>query len=615
MISMRKLALLTGLLSITFFAKSQQIVPCATDELFVESVKAHPELKMEEEKANASVRAANQVILRKAGTVIYFPVVFHVIHKYGFENISQAQINDAIRVLNEDFRKVAGTNGGSSTDPLATDMQYEFRLAQFDPNGNPTNGVNRIYSVKTDNAYDTEKALSRWDSKRYYNIWIVNTIQNSNPSSTILGYAQFPYQINSQPNTDGVMLRSDQAGVIEMGSTSQQGRTLTHESGHWVGLYHPFQGGCVGGTASTCASQGDQVCDTPPVATSTNGCPTGRNSCTNDVPELPDQVKNYMDYADGTCMNLFTVGQKARTDNMVVAYRSIAFSASNLSSVGLNTNGTYKTLTASSIKAPYSFGFDVTSLTGTGWNIENYMSPGDSGWALNKAAFVGGNGCISSQNLKNYRLNIRNAFVSPSIDITSLTNPTLTFYVAYAKKLTVSNDKLKIFVSNSFGRNDSLVKTFLPADMETGSMSTVSFTPGAGEWRKLTLDLSAFKSYTNCRIRIELQSLRGNNIYVDEFMISEPVGLSDVLKQKMQFSFYPNPVHHQAYISFQNEQNQEIEMEIFDMNGKLVKQIEKQNYLTGAQNIEIPLENYQVGLYLLQVKTGNGSFTHRFLVD
>ena len=260
---------------------AQQKAPCITDEHYSELVSKNPELKTFEDLSNFQIRQAQQN-LRKTGTVRYIPVVFHVIHKWGVENISQQQIQDAIRVLNEDFRKKSGTNGGSSTDPLAVDMEYEFRLAQYDPNGNPTSGVNRLYSPLTDNARDNAKSLSIWDAKKYLNVWIVNTIQNTtgDPNSIVLGYAQFPFMLNTNGSTDGVVLRADQAGVIEIGKADQAGRTLTHEIGHWVGLYHPFQGGCVGNTSASCASQGDQVCDTPPVSTSTSGCPTSRNSCT-----------------------------------------------------------------------------------------------------------------------------------------------------------------------------------------------------------------------------------------------------------------------------------------------------------------------------------------------
>ncbi len=608
---MRKFILMAGLISCTTWVWGQQIVPCATDEVYVEMTRKFPELKQEEAKANLA--AASYVNLQKKGAIRYFPVVFHVIHKWGLENISQAQLNDAIRVLNEDFRKAAGTNGGSSTDALSIDMEYEFRLAQFDPNGQPTNGVNRIYSAGTDNAQDQQKALSYWDSKKYFNIWIVNTIYNGG-SGTILGYAQFPFQINSYGNTDGVMLRADQAGVIDLGSMGQSGRTLTHEAGHWVGLYHPFQGGCVGNNASNCSSQGDQVCDTPPVATSTNGCPGTRNSCNNDSPDLPDQIRNYMDYADGTCMNIYTPGQKTRSNSLVNTYRSIAYSAANLSAIGLNSDGTYKSLAAATTKAPYSFGFNVASLWSTGWTVENYMSQGDSGWAVNNSVSAQGTGCMSAQNLKNNRLNVRNAFISPNIDITTLAAPTLSFYLAYAKRLTVSGDRLRIYISNNFGRTELLVREIMAAEMETGTMSLNAFTPGAGEWKKFNIDLTPYKSYTNCRIKFELKSLKGNNIYIDEFSISAPTNVGEILKENLQFTFYPNPAHNRAIVSFTNNEPDVLEMNILDLNGRVVSQIASQNFEKGSHEVEISLQNLNSGIYLLQVKTLNGVFTHKFLI-
>ena len=283
---MKKYFVLITFAFLQLIAKSQIIVPCKTDELYLEAVKLDPTLLKQREEAT-QVGLNFTPDLKKKGVVRYIPVVFHVIHKNGLENISQTQVNDAIRILNEDFRKLAGTNGGSSTDPLAADMEYEFRLAQFDPNGQPSNGVNRVYNIGTDNAGNSQKGLSYWDARKYFNVWVVSNIADNDPNSTILGYAQFPFQINSSTSTDGVLCRADQMGIIEMASVAQAGRTFTHEAGHWLGLYHPFQNGCAGLTAATCATQGDEVCDTPPVASATNGCPNSRNSCTesNDKPD------------------------------------------------------------------------------------------------------------------------------------------------------------------------------------------------------------------------------------------------------------------------------------------------------------------------------------------
>jgi hypothetical protein len=544
-------------------------------------------------------------------------VVFHVIHKYGLENISQTQLNDAIRIMNEDFRKTPGTNGGNSTDPLAVDMEIEFRLAQFDPNGLPTNGVNRIYNLGTDDARDAQKSLSYWDARKYFNVWVVNTINNisGTPGSIVLGYAQFPFQINSNTSTDGILVRADQMGVIENVDVSQAGRTVTHEAGHWVGLYHPFQGGCVGGTTASCASQGDQVCDTPPVSTATTGCPTNRNSCTNDVPEKPDLVKNYMDYADGNCMNMYTTGQKSRVNSILPSYRANIYSTTNISNAGLNADGTYKTLTPSTTKAPYSYKFNDGNLNGSGWNLENYMCPGDSGWQYNSSVGVAGNGCMASMNIKNWRTNIRNAFTSPSVDISMLNAPTVSFFVAYAKRTTASGDRLKIYVSNSHGRSEILIRTIMATELATGEVSTSSFVPSSSEWKRFSIDLSAYKAYTNCKFRFELQSLRGNNLYIDDFSISEPTGVSEYLKKEMNFNLFPNPSSTKSTISFHNGVKQAVEMNLIDLQGKKCMAIVSQEFEEGEHSTEIDVSVLESGIYLVQVKTERGIFVHKMWVE
>jgi hypothetical protein len=611
---MKKIIIVASFVFLNFLSYSQTIVPCKTDELYLEAVKLNPELiKAKDEATQIGLNFTPQ--LRKKGVVRYIPVVFHIIHKNGLENISQTQVNDAIRILNEDFRKLAGTNGGASTDPSSADMEYEFRLAQFDPNGQPSNGVNRVYSIGTDNAGNSHKGLSYWDARKYFNVWVVSNIADNDPNSTILGYAQFPFQINSNTSTDGIMCRADQLGIIEMASVGQAGRTVTHEAGHWLGLYHPFQNGCVGTTASTCASQGDEVCDTPPVASATNGCPNSRNSCT-ETNDKADLIKNYMDYANGNCMDMFTAGQKTKVDGQMAFYRSNVYSTNNLSAAGLNSNGTYKTLTAASRKAPYTFNFS-SSLAGTGWRLENYMSPGDSGWQYN-AVFSGNDGvvgCMASMNLQNWRTNVRNAFSSPDLDISALSSPRLTFQIAYSKRTTASGDRLRVFISNSYGRSEVLLRTITATEMETGSPSTSPFTPASNQWKKYSIDLSAYKSYTNCRIRFELQSLRGNNIYIDDFAITEPTSLEDLLKSTLKFNAYPNPANSKCNFVFELETPQTITILLKDLQGRLVKEILDQRLNAGPNEVETSLEGLPANLYIIELQAESGRFLHKLMIE
>jgi hypothetical protein len=591
---------------------AQKHIPCQTDENLKAMQAEDPSLIQAQIDAEKHLRTI-KFSAEKAGTVKYIPVVFHVIHKWGTENISQAQIQDAIRALNDDYRKVAGTNGAKSSDPLAVDMQYEFRLAQFDPTGKPTNGVNRVYSLLTDNARDNAKALSYWDSKKYYNVWVVNTIQNTFGSSGIvLGYAQFPYMLSRKPSTDGVVMCANQVGTIEVGATDDQlGRTFTHETGHWTGLYHTFQDGCVGLTPSTCDVEGDLVCDTPPLADASFGCQTTRESCNAGILAM---VKNYMDYSDGSCMELYTVGQKNRSDVSMNAYRSVIYSTSNLNAAGLNADGTYIPLISSTLKAPYTCGFNLGDFANDGWKYENYTSPGDSGWRESSKAAYEGTGAMCARNVLHARLgNYKNAFVSPSIDISSLASPSLTFQVAYAKRIGASNDKLRVYISNNFGRTEELLATYAPADMVTGLTSTTEFVPSVDEWKLLKLDLSAYKSFNNCQIRFELGSLRGNNIYIDNFSIAElTTGVGSIYANQFNLELYPNPAKSSISVKLNQTLTAPIEYAIYAIDGAKVASYQQESNQINQQ-LDLNIEALQSGVYLLQVKTSKGTIQRKFI--
>ena len=279
-----------------------------------------------------SQRIVEQNVASQSGGIIYIPVVVHVIHNgdaYGTnENISDEQVQSQITVMNQDYRRMAGTPG-FNVNAVGADVQVEFVLAKVDPNGNPTNGINRVNLCRVDwNAGSNGasmaiinsdvKPVTIWDSTLYMNMWSVNM-----GSASLLGYAQFPdasglgglNSIGGPANTDGVVSRYDSFGSVGVYPAGTYlagfdlGRTMTHEVGHYLGLRHIWGDDACTGTTNV-ATDEDFVADTPAAAAPNFGCPAGTNSC----PSAPlnDMIENYMDYTDDACMNIFTVGQKAR---------------------------------------------------------------------------------------------------------------------------------------------------------------------------------------------------------------------------------------------------------------------------------------------------------------
>jgi hypothetical protein len=230
---------------------------------------------------------------RPAGSVTV-QVYYHVIRQgSGISNgdVPQTQIDAQMNVLNDAF---SGATGGFNTP-------YRFVLA----------GVTRTTNATWFNLNSGSTAEAQMKSALRVGGANVLNIYSAKLGGGLLGWATFPWWYSGNPTDDGVViLYSSVPGGTA--APFNQGDTATHEVGHWLGLYHTFQGGC--------STNNDYVSDTPAERSPAYGCPTNRNTCASSG---VDPITNFMDYSDDYCMWKFTAGQSARMDSLTLQYRGL----------------------------------------------------------------------------------------------------------------------------------------------------------------------------------------------------------------------------------------------------------------------------------------------------
>jgi pregnancy-associated plasma protein-A/type IX secretion system substrate protein len=300
------LFVVTGLFSAHVLSQES----CVSSRYNLLQLKANPQMA-ERQRAIAAFLTPTDAQIRTLGTgddptaqtVIKIPVVVHVIYNSKVQNITDAQIESQVEIMNRDFRRhnADSVNTPSHFRPFAADCNIEFVLATRNPQGGATNGIVRKptsvfgFSMDDDVKFSSKGGDDAWDSDRYLNVWVAPM------SAGIVGYASAP---GGEKNRDGVVIRFNAFGSTGAAAAPyNHGRTAVHEVGHWLALNHIW---------------GDQFCgddlvdDTPTQSNFTSGCPSGKIviSCSNGP--NGDMYMNYMDLTEDACTNLFTSGQKAR---------------------------------------------------------------------------------------------------------------------------------------------------------------------------------------------------------------------------------------------------------------------------------------------------------------
>ena len=575
-----------------FFSQNNQCLQPFHEQKYLEN---NPGLEpfINQKKQDLELKYSQDLSSKAAGVVYTIPVVFHILHLNGPENISNDQVHNAMEILNQDFSKTNPdiTNVISQFAGIAGDAEIEFKLAQIDPQGDCTNGINRYETPLTNDAGENSK-INIWPRNKYLNIWVVNNIEGSGGGIT-LGYTFTPGLASFQPTKDGIMIWNQAVGLDGVGTASTDGKTLSHEIGHWINLAHTWGNSNNPGEANNCSTD-DGVNDTPNCIGNASGCNTNSTTCNS-----LDNVQNFMNYA--SCVHMFTDDQITRMRSALTsntAQRSNLWTPANLIATGLNgddelcfadfsvqsdvicTHDTFfvydqsyhgatswtwsasganlayynengqiifenegfsdvtlnvsnattalsvtkenivRVVSNQGIAAPFTENFENQVIPSLIWDLTDVNEDGITWDNITGPGFDGGS-CVWINNFDNQSENAIDVLTSPLFDLANMSFATVQFKVAYARKVTGDQDRLKVFYSKDCGKNwIQKFNRFGNALAQGNSDQTSAFTPsGNGSWKNFSFTLNDSELSQNGIFKIEFNSDFGNNIYFDDFTI------------------------------------------------------------------------------------------------
>jgi len=655
-------------------------INCGTAVVNNQLLLENPSMQLDIDEQNRFAKEfAKSHVSNKMGVISYtIPVVYHVIHDNGPENVSKAAIEASVANLNEDFQKL--NSDISQVIPnftgIAADIEVQFRLAHLDPNGNCTEGITRTVSTLTYAMDETAKILVNWNTTKYLNIWVGETMASGSG-----GYSFYPS--NSLPQyRNGIVIRS-----------AQLGNSISHEVGHFLNLPHTWGNSNNPGLASNCGID-DGVNDTPLTLGNTS-CNTSINNC-----GTLDNVQNYMDYSG--CSRMFTEGQKSRMHaalNSSTGSRNTLWALTNLASTGVadpymttvctpiadftynkqyicegasvafaddsynaiptiwdwtftggtpntssvsnpvityNNSGVYSVthrpetttgaglktktniITVSSLVAEYSgtvvYDFENAANYNADWIVDN---PEGQAWQRNTSASTSGTSSVRIRNFFTTENGEVDELISPSFDVSSVSTKSMTFKYAFAKKNSSNTDRLLVSYSVDCGATWFL-KLPLTSNIETAPIHVASFIPTSTEWVQKTVSLSSIPTATNVRFKFKFQSGGGNDLYIDDINIGNgSVGVED-FSNVASFSVYPNPTNSSAQISFKLVRDvKALSIKVRNAVGQEVTSvINEQSFSTGKYTLKIDEERkLAAGIYFIEFNADSNVSVQKLIVQ
>lgn len=570
--------------------------------------------------------------------LVTIPVVVHVLYKSATANISDAQIQSQIQVMNEDFKKLNADAINTPSIFTASDPNIQFCLASVDPSGNATNGITRtatsVTSFSTNDAmkYAAQGGKDAWPASQYLNIWVC-TLSNS-----ILGYAQFP---GGAAATDGVVIDYRYFGTTGTATAPfNLGRTVTHEVGHWLNLRH------IWGDAN-CGS--DLVDDTPTHNTANYGCPTypHLSTCSGSPVEM---TMNYMDYTDDGCMYMFTNGQAVRMQALFAAGGARAsLLTSNGCGIpapivcgsveGLAVSGIAQTtanLSWTALAGATSYVLNYKPTAGTTWTTVNVttntyaltgLTPGTAYTYTVAAVCAQGTGTATSATFNTnsvvttctdiYEANNSSSkakAIAKNVDITALIN-NATDKDYYSFSTTSSDKNIKIELKNlpadydvKLYKGTTLVAT--SANVGTVNETIIYNTTTTGSYKVYVYGYNGAFNATQC------YTLRAGTSSVN-FREMEEASVENQMDDSNKLSIqqvFPNPTENKIQVHFSNGQEELIQVELYDLMGKMIFTHQWMSN-SGTNGMSIDLSDVAAGHYVLALRTNNAVDTRLIQKD
>ena len=627
-------------------AQAQQHRSCGANEVLLRQLQEDPSLLQRREAIEAHT---NQFVQSGAQdrAVVTIPVVVHVVWNTTAQNVSDAQIQSQLTVLNADFRKLNSDIGNlpAAFTSLAADCELNFCLATQTPGGAATTGIERRQTTLTsfgtnDNMkFFSSGGLDAWDASKYLNIWVCNL------SGGILGYAQFP---GGPASTDGVVITF--TGFGTMGSAAapfNKGRTGTHEVGHWANLYH------IWGDDGTGCTGTDDCADTPNQADENYGCPVfPQVSCSNGP--NGDLFMNYMDYTDDACMYMFTNGQKTRAQSLFVSGGS-RFSLTTSPGCSPPTGGSCGTpgsLSASGI-AQTSATVNWGAVSGaTSYNLQWKVATAGSYTTVSNLSGTSYNLTgLTASNTYDYQVQAVCSGVSGAYSATSSfttlasgctdnyeTNNTLStakvipVNTPITAKIGTSTDKDYLQFSNtSATRNIKVNLSNLPFDYDLklyrGSTLLATSEQAGTTSEQIIFNTSTVSTSYKAYVYGYNGAFSSSSCYSLQVSLSAGnwlrTGETDGQVQEIEipfefvnaaFGMFPNPAANQLTVEVPMEADADVQVAILDPSGRVALQ-QRRLLSKGDNQMQFDVHQLPNGVYFVQVRNGEQSSTRKLVVN